>query len=92
MSNQWLFIFLGVISIINLSGVIAVGRIIKNYGSLVQMVADHERILHDGIIDSLEDIGKKVEVFKECPKKIDTMSNGFSELKGEIKQYMKMKQ
>ena len=91
MTDQALFIFLCVISVINLSGVIAVGRIIKNYGSLVQMVEDHERILHNGLIDSIEEIGRKVAIFEGCPAKIDALSKEFSELKGEIKTYMKMK-
>ncbi len=91
MSNQVLLIFLGVVTFINLGGVIAVCRIIKNYGSLETTVSDHERILHDGIIDSLEEIGRKVEVFEGCPEKIDILGREFSELKGEIKQYMKMK-
>ena len=91
MSEQAIFIFLGVVTFINLGGAIAVGRVVKNYGALAQMVSDHERILHDGLIDSIEEIGKKVEVFKGCPTKIDTLSSEFSELKGEIKQYMKMK-
>ena len=110
MSEQALFIFLGVVTFINLGGVISVGRIIKNYGVLDQMVkshdkildpeaygkliatvSDHERVLHDGLIDSIEEIGRKVAVFDGCPEKIDAMSKDFSELKGEIKQYMKMK-